>query len=123
MKTLKSLLTTTAVLFALSSAAFALPPGKGGPELTTKAQFAELKAGDKLILVCKMDDFRKEITIKDAKAAMELCEQDTKVHCGTCKKDYKVTWTNPSGKSGGPNTTMTIVDESGKPCMVYTKAS
>lgn len=123
MKTLKSILTTTAALIALSSAAFALPPGKGGPELTTKAQFNELKAGDKLILVCKMDDSRKEITIKDANAAAKLCEQDTKVHCGTCKKDYKVTWTNPSGKTGGPDTMMAIVDENGKPCMVYIKAS
>lgn len=123
MKTLKSILTTTAALIALSSAAFALPPGKGGPELTTKAQFNELKAGDKLILVCKMDDSRKEITIKDAAAAAKLCEQDTKVHCGSCKKDYKVTWTNPSGKTGGPDTTMAIVDENGKPCMVYIKAS
>ncbi len=123
MKTLKSILTATVASIALSAAAFALPPGKEGSELTTKAQFGELKAGDKIILVCKMDNFRQEITIKDAKAAAELCEQDTKVHCGTCKKDYKVTWTNPTGKTGGPDTTMAIVDESGKPCMVYIKAS
>ena len=120
MKTIKSILTTTTALIALSSAAFALPPGKGGPEITTKAHFAELKAGDKVILVCKMDDFRKEITIKDTKAAMALCEQDTKAHCDTCKKDYKVTWTSPKS---GPTTTMTIVDEHGKPCMVYVKES
>ena len=120
MKTIKSILAATFAVLAISSAAFALPPGKGGPELTTKDHFAELKAGDKVILVCKMDDFRKEITIKDSKAAMALCEQDTKVHCDTCKKDYKVTWANPKS---GPTTTMTIVDENGQPCMVYIKAS
>lgn len=49
--------------------------------------------------------------------------QGIEVHCGSCKKDYKVTWTNPSGKTGGPDTTMAIVDENGKPCMVYIKAS
>lgn len=123
MKTLKSLLAATAAVLAFSSAAFAMPPGKGGPELTTKAQFADLKAGDKLTLVCKMHGPQKEITIKDPKMAMGLCKENTKVHCDTCKKDYKMAWTNPSGKSGGPTTTMTIVDENGKPCMVYTKAS
>jgi len=123
MKTLKALLATTVAVLALSSAVFAMPPGKGGTELTSKAQFSDLKAGDKLTLVCKMHGSQKEITIKNPKMAMELCKENTKAHCGTCKKDYKVTWTNPSGKSGGPTTTMTIVDENGKPCMVYTKAS
>lgn len=123
MKTLKSLLTATVAVLALSSTAFAQPPGKSGSELSTKAQFAALKAGDKVTLTCKMDDFHKEITIKNSKGAMELCEQDTKVHCGVCKKDYKVTQTNPTGKTGGPETTITIVDDTGKPCMVYTKAS
>jgi len=122
MKTLKSLFTSTVAVLAISSAAFAEPAGKGGTELTTKDQFTELKAGDKVTLVCKMHGTQKEMTIKDPKMAMELCEENTKAHCDTCKKDYKVIWTNPSGKTGGPNTTMTIVDENGKPCMMYTKA-
>jgi hypothetical protein len=121
MKTLKSILTATFAVLALSSAAFALPPGKGGPEITTKAQFAELKGGDKVTLVCKMCDSHTVVDIKDTASAMKLCEEGSKIHCPTCKKDYKVTWGNP--KSGGPTTTMTIVDENGKPCMAYIKAS
>jgi hypothetical protein len=121
MKPLKSILTATVAVLAFSSAAFALPPGKGG--LTTRDQFSELKAGDKVTLVCKMHGTQKEMTIKDSKMAMELCKENTKTHCDTCKKDYKVIWTNPSGKTGGPKTTMTIVDENGKPCMEYIKAS
>ncbi len=122
MKTLKSILTTTFAALALTSAAFALPPGKAGTDLTTKTQFEELKAGDKVTLTCKMCDSHTVIDIKDAKAAAKLCEEGNKVHCPSCKKDFKVTWTNPSGKTGGPATTMTIVDENGKPCMVYSKA-
>jgi len=123
MKTLKSILTVTVAALAFSSAALALPPGKGGLQLATQDQFEELKAGDKVVLVCKMHGTQKEMTIKDSEMAMELCKENIKAHCGTCKKDYKVTWTNPSGKSGGPTTTMTIVDENGKPCMEYIKAS
>ncbi len=120
---MKTLLKTTFAILALSSAAFALPPGKGGTELTTKAQFDALKAGDKVTLVCKMCDYHAVIDIKDSKSAMELCKEGRTVHCPTCKKDFKVTWGNPTGKAGGPTTTVTIVDESGKPCMAYVKAS
>jgi len=123
MKTIKSIITATFAVLALTSAAVALPAGKGGPELTTKAQFADLKAGDKVTLTCKMCDTHTNIEIKDTKAAMKLCEEGNMVHCPSCKKDYKVTWTNPAGKSGGATTAMTIVDEKGKPCMVYSKAS
>jgi len=132
MKTLKLLLTAAVAVLTFSSAASALPPGKEdgseatakeyGTELATKAQFTELKAGDKVTLVCKMHGPQKEITVKDSKMAMELCEENHMAHCDTCKKDYKVTWLNPSGKSGGPTTAMNIVDENGKPCMMYTKA-
>jgi len=40
--------------------------------------------------------------IEDSKMAMELCEENTTVHCDTCKKDYKVIWTNPSAKNWWP---------------------
>jgi len=122
MMTIKSLLTATFAVLALSSAAFALPPGKGGSELTTKEHFAEMKAGDKVMLTCKMCDTHTVIDIKDSKSAMELCKEGHAVNCATCKKEYKVSWGNPAGKTGAPSTTMTIVDENGKPCMVYTKA-
>ena len=42
----------------------------------------ELNAGDKVTLVCKMHGPQKEITIKDSKMAMELCEESHKAHCG-----------------------------------------
>jgi len=122
MKTLQSIIAITFAILALTSAAFAEPQGKGGSELTTKTQFAELKSGDKVILTCTMCKTHAVIDIKDSKAAMELCKEGNIVHCPTCKKNFKVTWGHPAGKTGGPNTMMTIVDETGKPCMVYSKA-
>jgi hypothetical protein len=126
MKTLKSLITACIAVFALSSAAFALPPGKEGaqlPTLTRKSQFEKLKGGDKVELVCKMCDTVKVINIRDAKQATALCKEGRMVYCPVCKKKYKVTWT-PPGKSGGPLTEkLTIVNEKGEPCMFYARLS
>jgi uncharacterized protein YbaR (Trm112 family) len=121
MKTIRSLITACIAIFALSSVAFALPPGKTGaqlPTLTKKSQFEELKGGDKVALVCKMCDTVKVLDIKDAKQAMALCEEGRMVYCPVCKKKYKVTWTIPS-KSGGPQ--VTIVNEKGERCMFFAK--
>jgi hypothetical protein len=125
MKTLRSLITASIAIFALSSVAFALPPWKTGaqlPTLTKKSQFEELKGGDKVVLVCKMCDTVKVFDIKDKKQAMALCKEGSTIHCEVCKKKYKVTWTGP-GKSGGPTRKLIIVDEKGKPCMFLAKLS
>lgn len=123
MKTLKSLITTCVAISALSTVTFALPPGKTGEQLPTlkkKSQFEELKAGDKVILVCKVCDTVRVFDIKDPKEAMALCKEGRMVYCPVCKKKYKVTWTPPS-KAGGP--LVTVVDEKGKPCMFFVKQS
>jgi hypothetical protein len=124
MKTLRSIITAGIAIFALSSVASALPPEKTGaplPTLTKKSQFEELKGGDKVVLACKMCDTIKVLDIKDSKQAMVLCKEGRTIHCDTCKKKYKVTWT--PGKSGGPTRKLTIVDENGKPCMFFAKLS
>jgi len=123
MKTLKSLITTCVTIFALSSVTFALPPGKTGEQLPTlkkESQFKELKAGDKVMVVCKICDTVRVFDIKDPKEAMALCKEGRMVYCPVCKKKYKVTWIPPS-KSGGP--LVTVVDEKGKPCMFFVKQS
>ena len=125
MKTLRSLITASIAILALSSVAFALPPWKTGaqlPTLTKKSQFEELKGGDKVVLVCKMCDNVKVFDIKDKKQAMALCKEGSTIHCEVCKKKYKVTWTGPR-KSGGPIRKLIIVDEKGKPCMFFAKLS
>ena len=126
MKTIRSLITACIATFALSSVAFALPPGKTGaqlPTLTKKSQFEELKGGDKVVLACKMCDTVKVIDIKDSKQAMALCKEGRTIHCEVCKKKYKVTWT-PPGKSSGPlKTKLIIVNEKGEPCMFFAKLS
>jgi len=122
---MKTLLTTALALVALSSAAFALPAWKGGPATPAmeKGDFENLKAGDKVALVCKASDSIVVINIKDQKEAKELCTEGRMIHCPTCKKEYKTTFANPSGKGGGPQTKVVVVDENGKPCMFFAKLS
>jgi hypothetical protein len=122
MKTLKSILTVTAALFALSSAAFALPAWKGGPATPamTKGDFGTLKSGDKIALVCKASNSVMVIDIKDQKQAMELCKSGKMLHCPLCKMDYKVTL-SPNGKGAGNQTAVVAVNEKGEPCMFFAK--
>jgi hypothetical protein len=125
MKNLKSILTTTLALIALSSVAFALPAWKGGPPepAMKKGDFDALKPGDKIALVCKVSDSVTIIDVKDEKAALELCKEGRMVHCPVCKKEYKTTWVNPTGKGVGPQTKVVIVNDKGEPCMFYAKIS
>jgi nitrite reductase/ring-hydroxylating ferredoxin subunit len=125
MKTIKLLLTTTFAVIVLSSAAFALPAWKGGPAdpAMTKGDFETLKTGDKIVLVCKASDSITVIDIKDKKMALALCKEGRMVHCPLCKKDYKLIWGNPTGKAGGPETKVTMVNEKGEPCMFFAKVS
>lgn len=123
MKALKTLLTTTLALVVLSSAAFALPAWKGGPATPAmnKGDFDNLKAGDKVALVCKTSDSIVVIDIKDQKEAQELCSEGRMIHCPTCKKEYKTTFVNPTGKGPGPQTKVVIVNDKGEPCMFFAK--
>ena len=126
-KAMKLIRTLTATAFAaivFSSAAQAMPPGKGGidyPTLTKKSDFENVKPGEKLVLVCNNSDSIMVMDIKDKKQAMDLCAEGKMIHCPKCKRDYKVTWNGSISKGGAPMYTMKIVNEQGKPCMFVAK--
>lgn len=123
MKTIKSIVTITIAIAAFSSVALALPPWKEGrpSPAMTKGDFETLKAGDKIALVCKASDTVTIIDIKDKAAAMQLCKEGRMVACPECKKEYKTTILNPTGKGPGPQTQVAMVNEKGKPCMFFAK--
>lgn len=120
---MKPYLAILALLFTVlvsSSHAHALPPFKGGPSsevLLKKSDFEKLKPGDRVVIVCKASNSVKLIDIKDKNEAMQLCAEGRMIHCGGCRKDFKVVWGNPTGKTGGPNYKMSIVNAQGEPCM------
>ena len=124
MKLIHTLAATVLAALVFSSVAQAMPPGRGGisyPTLTKKSDFENVKAGEKLVLVCKNSDSIMVIDIKDKKQAMDLCAEGKMLHCPKCKRDYKVTWNTPISKGGVPMYTMKIVNEQGKPCMFVAK--
>lgn len=114
------------ILFAAGFAlAFALPsihaqsPKSGHPLETIRhpKQVESLGPGSELVIVCKASDSAVLVKIKDAKEAKKLCREGRMITCHDCRAKYRVLWRNPTGKSGGPDQVMEIVNSKGEPCM------
>ncbi|MDP1581591.1 MAG: hypothetical protein Q8M02_15085 [Candidatus Didemnitutus sp.] len=119
MKSAKVILTTV-LLLVTSVTAFAVPPAhRSGPSpaLRSAAAFEDVKAGDKLALVCKQCDTVTVQTVASKEEAMEFCKVDAKIVCGSCKKSFKVVQHGPRGKS----TETRIINDKGEDCMFVTK--
>jgi hypothetical protein len=124
MKIIHTLVATSLAALVFSSAAQAMPPGRGGvyyPTLTKKSDFENVKPGEKLVLVCKNSDSIKVTDFKDKKQTMELCADGKMLHCTKCKREYRVTWNTPISKGGLPMYATKTVYEQGKPCMFVAK--
>lgn len=124
MKNLKSLILTASVFAVIISSAHALPSWKGGQPLEvirTKGDVDRLGAKSQLVLVCKASNSITLINPKDEKRAKEMCAAGTMIECKSCKRHYKVVWTNPTGKTGGPELKMDIVNDKGESCMFLAK--
>lgn len=124
MKTLKSLTLTGSFCALFLSSAFALPPWKGGPALEgiqKKSDVENLGPKSQLVLVCKASNTVTIIDVKDAKEALKLCAEGRMVECKDCHRHYKVVWKNPTGKSGGNELKMDIVNAKGESCMFLAK--
>ena len=124
MKPIPLILAAIFTVLAYSSNAHAYPPSKGGGSseiLSKKSDFEKLKPGERVVLVCKASNSVTLIDIKDKKQAMDLCTEGKMIHCSGCKKDFKIVWGNPSGKTGAPEYKMSIVNAKGDPCMFMAK--
>lgn len=124
MKNLKSLTLTASFCALFLSSAFALPPWKGGPALEgieKKSEVENLGPKSQLVLVCKASNTVTIIDVKDAKEALKLCAEGRMVECKDCHRHYKVVWKNPTGKSGGNELKMDIVNAKGESCMFLAK--
>lgn len=112
---------TTGLLLATTVAAFALPPARrAAPALRSAAVLSDVKAGDKLALVCKVCDTVTVLDVTSKEEAMKLCTEGEKVVCGSCEKTFTVVQHGPRGK-GGQHTETRIVNDKGEECMFVTK--
>lgn len=124
MKTIKHLIIAASVSALFMSPALALPAWKDGQPLETiqkKSDVENLGPKPQLFLVCKASNTVTLIEIKDEKQAKELCSEGKMLECKDCKKHYKVIWKNPTGKVGGPELKMDIVNAKGESCMFLAK--
>jgi murein L,D-transpeptidase YafK len=124
MKTIKHLIIAASVSALFMSSALALPAGKSGQAWETiqkKSDVEQLGPKPQLVLVCKSSNTVTLIEIKDEKQAKELCSEGKMLECKDCKKHYKVIWKNPTGKNGGPELKMDIVNAKGESCMFLAK--
>ncbi len=122
MKSAKVIL-TAALLLITSVAAFAIPPAhRSGPSpaLRSAAAFEDVKAGDKLALVCKACDTVTVLDVTTKEEAMKLCTEGAELACGSCEKTFKVVAHGPRGK-GGKHIETRIVNDKGEECMFVTK--
>lgn len=124
--TLGTMLAATLLVLAATGSALAQPPGKGTlhKKLATEADFAALKVGDQIALVCKQCETVSTTEVTDPAQAMEICKQGNVLHCSQCKMDYKVTRKgHPAGKGSesGLKEEVIIVNANGEPCMFYAK--
>jgi len=125
-KTLGTLLAVTLLVLAASGSALAQPPGKSilHKKLATEADFAGLKPGDQIALVCKQCETVSTTEVTDTAQVMDICKLGNVLHCPECKMDYKVTRKgNPAGKGSGAGLKeeVVIVNASGEACMFYVK--
>jgi hypothetical protein len=124
MKTIKHLIIAASVFALFMSPALALPAGKSGQAWETihkKSDVENLGNKPQLVLVCKTSNTVTLIETKNEKQAKELCSEGRMLECKDCKKHYKVIWKNPTGKTGGPELKMDIVNAKGESCMFLAK--
>lgn len=119
-KTLR-LLCTTALAAALASFAAAGPGAQHWQTLRTEAAFRQLKAGDKVGLVCNECKTVSEIPITSSEQAMKLCKVGEKVECSECKKTFKVVSAKTTRNDPPTKTEVTYVNDEGKECAFVVK--
>lgn len=116
-------LAIAALAISTSIFSFGAPPSQRvapALPLRTSEDFAAVKTGDKLALVCKECDTISVYTATSPEEAMEYCKEGAEITCPSCKKTFKVVRRGPRSKST-TSTEMRIMNEHGKECVFVAK--
>ncbi len=110
----------TAALGVFAVSAFAGPGPQYWETLRQKAQFEQLKPGEKVVFVCNQCKTVSEITIKSPEQAMEFCTEGTTLTCPSCKEKVKVTFRGPP-KNPSTQRDISYTNEKGEECAFVAK--
>lgn len=118
------ILILSAILLGSTIAGIAAPASKTvytASARRTEADFKEIKAGDKIALVCKECESVTVQTVESSEAAMALCKQGESVTCPACKKTYKVFKRGPRSQNAMAETEVHYQNDKGEDCMFVVK--
>lgn len=93
---------------------------KNGERLSSVEQFAQLKAGDRILYLCRQCDSRREVALVSAADAAERFKSGTVIICPGCKDKMHVVIDAPTDTSHPSQ--VRFVNEKGHECMQVTKA-
>lgn len=94
---------------------------KYGEILHTRAQFEQLKPGDRIVYVCRECDAKRTVALTGVAEAMEYCRVGAKLSCPGCKDEMRVLLKETSGASG-PTVEVRYVNEKGHECLTIARA-
>jgi hypothetical protein len=94
---------------------------KVGEALTTKAQFEQLRPGDRIVYLCQQCDSRRTVTIASVTEALEYCREGATLDCPGCKDEMRVMLKEATGSSG-PSINVHFVNKKGHECLIIAKA-
>lgn len=94
---------------------------KYGEILHARAQFEQLKAGDRIVYVCRECDAKRTVALTSVAEAMEYCREGARLSCPGCKDEMRVVLKETSGASG-PTVEVHYVNEKGHECLTIAKA-
>lgn len=122
LSTIIRLVMATAALGVIASVTYAGPGPQYWESLTKKAQFDQLKTGEKLSYICTVCKAVSETPIKSPEHAMELCKVGATVTCPSCKRIAKVVM---KGQRNDPSshTEVAYVNEKGEECAFFAKST
>ena len=110
-------------ILSAATAALAVPNSKStytSRALRTDQEFAQVKAGDRIALVCKQCDSVTVQTVQSKDEMMELCKEGHTVTCPSCHTAVKAVRHGPPGKST-TSAAVTYVNDKGEECIFVAK--
>jgi hypothetical protein len=94
---------------------------KVGESLTTKAQFEQLRPGDRIVYVCRQCDAKRTVALASVAEALEYCREGATLSCPGCKDEMRVVLKQVPGVSGSA-VKVHYVNKKGHECLTIAKA-
>ena len=122
MKTIQKIIVLAGLIFGTAAVAIAGPGLQYWQTLNKKAQFEQLKPGDKIVYVCNQCQTVTEKTIESTAEAMEHCKEGATIMCPSCKAKVTVVTKGPP-KNQMTSGEVTYVNEKGETCFFVAKVT